>query len=78
VIEEIDAPEAQKTCPCCGEALTAFGHEASTTFRPGSKSTRHGAGSIPVATATGPWFAHPCRVCHRSPRVWPRRAFWRI
>ena len=23
VIEEIDVPEAQKTCPCCGEALSA-------------------------------------------------------
>jgi transposase len=29
VIEEIDVPEAQKTCPCCGEALSAFGHESS-------------------------------------------------
>jgi hypothetical protein len=29
VIEEIDVPEAQKTCPCCGEMLTVFGHEAS-------------------------------------------------
>jgi transposase len=29
VIEEIDVPEAQKTCPCCGETLTAFGHESS-------------------------------------------------
>jgi len=29
VIEEIDLPEAQKVCPCCGETLTAFGQEAS-------------------------------------------------
>ncbi len=29
VIEEIDVPEAQKTCPCCGEAMSPFGHEAS-------------------------------------------------
>jgi transposase len=26
VIEEIDVPEAQKACRCCGETLTAFGH----------------------------------------------------
>jgi transposase len=29
VIEEIDVPEAQKTCPCCGEAMSPFGHETS-------------------------------------------------
>jgi transposase len=29
VIEEIDVPETQKTCPCCGEAMSPFGHEAS-------------------------------------------------
>jgi transposase len=29
VIEEIDVPEAQKSCPCCGEALSPFGHESS-------------------------------------------------
>jgi len=29
VIEAIDVPEAQEGCPCCGETLTAFGHEAS-------------------------------------------------
>jgi transposase len=77
VIEEIDMPETQKSCPCCGEALSPFGHESSEQLHyipPGSKSTRRGAGSIPAATATGPWFAHPCRVCHRSPGAWPRRA----
>ena len=25
----IDVPEAQKTCPCCGERMSPFGHEAS-------------------------------------------------
>jgi len=29
VIDEIDVPETQKTCPCCGEAMSPFGHEAS-------------------------------------------------
>ncbi len=29
VIDEIDVPERQKTCPCCGEAMSPFGHEAS-------------------------------------------------
>lgn len=29
VIEDIDVPEAKKTCPCCGEALSPFGHESS-------------------------------------------------
>ncbi len=29
VIDEIDVPEAQKTCPCCGERMSRFGHETS-------------------------------------------------
>ena len=29
VIEQIDVSEAQKTCPCCGERMSAFGHESS-------------------------------------------------
>ena len=29
VIDEIDVPEAQKTCPCCGDVMSRFGHEAS-------------------------------------------------
>jgi len=29
VIDEIDVPETQKICPCCGESMSAFGHEAS-------------------------------------------------
>ena len=29
VIDEIDVPEAQKTCPCCGERMSRFGHESS-------------------------------------------------
>ena len=29
VIERIDVPEEQKTCPCCGERMSAFGHESS-------------------------------------------------
>lgn len=29
VIEQIDVPEEQKTCPCCGERMSAFGHESS-------------------------------------------------
>ena len=81
VIEEIDVPEAQKTCPCCGEALSPFGHESSEQLHyipPGSKSTRRAAGSIPAATATGLWSAHPSPHCRRSPRAWPRRACWRI
>ena len=28
-IEQIDVPEAQKTCPCCGERMSAFGPESS-------------------------------------------------
>ena len=29
VIEQIDVPEEQKTCSCCGERMSAFGHESS-------------------------------------------------
>lgn len=29
VIEQIDVPEEQKSCPCCGERMSAFGHESS-------------------------------------------------
>ncbi len=29
VIEQIDVPEAQKICPCCGEGMSPFGHESS-------------------------------------------------
>lgn len=29
VIDEIDVREAQKTCPCCGDAMSRFGDEAS-------------------------------------------------
>ena len=29
LIEQIDVPEEQKTCPCCGERMSAFGHESS-------------------------------------------------
>ena len=29
VIDEIDVPETQKICPCCGEAMSPFSHEAS-------------------------------------------------
>ena len=29
VIEQIEVPEEQKTCPCCGERMSAFGHESS-------------------------------------------------
>jgi transposase len=29
VIEQIDLPEAQKTCPCCGKRMSGFGHESS-------------------------------------------------
>lgn len=29
VIEHIDVPEQQRTCPCCGERMAPFGHESS-------------------------------------------------
>ncbi len=29
VLEQIDVPEEQKTCPCCGERMSPFGHESS-------------------------------------------------
>lgn len=29
VIEQLDVPEEQKTCPCCGERMSSFGHEPS-------------------------------------------------
>jgi transposase len=29
VIEQIDVPEAHKSCPCCGERMSSFGHESS-------------------------------------------------
>ena len=29
VIEQLDVPEEQKTCPCCGERMNPFGHESS-------------------------------------------------
>ncbi|MGH2448792.1 MAG: IS66 family transposase zinc-finger binding domain-containing protein [Steroidobacteraceae bacterium] len=29
VIEQIDVPEEQKTCPCCGERMSSVGHESS-------------------------------------------------
>ena len=29
VIDEIDVPDAQKSCPCCGETMNPFGHETS-------------------------------------------------
>ena len=28
VIERFDVPEEQKTCPCCGERMSPFGHES--------------------------------------------------
>ena len=29
MIDEIDVPETQKICPCCGEAMSPYSHEAS-------------------------------------------------
>jgi transposase len=29
VIEQIDVPEGEKSCPCCGESMSSFGHESS-------------------------------------------------
>ena len=29
VIERIDLPEGEKSCPCCGERMRAFAHESS-------------------------------------------------
>ncbi|MGH8256775.1 MAG: IS66 family transposase [Steroidobacteraceae bacterium] len=29
VIEQIDVPEGEKSCPCCGERMSPFGHESS-------------------------------------------------
>ncbi len=29
LIEQIDVPKEQKTCPCCGAPMSAFGHESS-------------------------------------------------
>jgi hypothetical protein len=60
VIEEIDLPEAQKSAPAAVRRLPRSVKRppsSCTTSRPGSKSTRHGAASIPAATATGPWSA---------------------
>ena len=33
VIEQLDVPEEQKTCPCCGERMSPFGHESSEQLR---------------------------------------------
>jgi hypothetical protein len=70
VIEQINVPEGEKSCPCCGERMSSFGHESSdrcTTSPPGSRCTRRSGSSIPVAIAMGRCCEHNGPRCRRSP-----------
>ncbi len=78
VIEQIDVPEGEKTCPCCGERMSPFGHESSEQLHyiPArlevheTQRLKYSCGHCHGAVVRAQL---PC--CRRSPRAWLRRAF---
>ena len=81
VIERSDLPEGEKSCPCCGERMSAFGHESGERLHyVPAKLEVHETQRMKYSCGHchGAVVRRSRRCCRRSPKAWPRRACWRI